>query len=197
MLKANALFQIEQNQEKSQARSQNLIHLPFQFLHSLENRLCVFSQNTQQLFTNYEFLYPNAFSNEIAVLPDAGAEHDTFQNVTTSAIAPTGLHIIPGELVGKKGLHFFSASPTNPLYGNSVPLSVGIRRILSQKQSADPFLPIIRESDIINITSDMKFPNLHLYRLCHTHLQESLSPFDIKSLHQVIYENLNDLNQLI
>ena len=197
VFEANTALQTHQDLlHRKRLRQQCLKHLSFQFLNTLENRLCVFSPKINQLFTNYEFLYPSEQQPELSILPNGEADYDTFSNVPSHAFSPTGLHIIPGELVGQQGLHFFSASPNNAHYGNSVPLAVGIRRILSKNHAQDPFLPVLMESDITSIKANTTFPHLHLHHLRLQELSDALSLFDIRDLQEAICDKLRSLNRL-
>ena len=75
------------------------------FLLHFENRLCVYSGYVEKLYSRYSFVVPEQEHGSITILPDEMAWHDTFHDIPADAVLPTGIHILPGEVLGASGLY--------------------------------------------------------------------------------------------
>lgn len=135
-----------------------------EFVKRFENKLCVYSASVEQIYSNYSIYFPEGEGRKMVILPEPYAYHDTFQGVPEEAIKKTGLTIVPGELIGKKGLHL-----TIPFKRGSgkevrvVPLHVGISAINKHRSEDNPFLPILMKGDLREIKSNI--PALHLHSI--------------------------------
>lgn len=163
--------------------------LATQFVKRFENKLCVYSGSVGQLYCNYNIYFPEDEGRNMVILPDPYAYHDTFQGVPEEAIKMTGLTIVPGELIGKQGLHL-----TIPLKGSEgkkkyrvVPLHAGLRAINNSRPADKPFLPVLIKGDLREIES--KVPALHLHSI-NVDQMGSRSALERSSIQQVIVEKL-------
>lgn len=162
--------------------------LAVEFVKRFENKLCVYSGSVEQLYSNYNIYFPEDENRKMVILPDPYAYHDTFQGIPEEAIQMTGLTIVPGELIGKKGLHL-----TIPFKNGSgkqarvVPLHMGIRAINKRRPSDRPFLPILMKGDLREIEN--KIPTLHLRSINLDHLPLR-SVLERNGIRQIISEKL-------
>ncbi len=137
--------------------------LATEFVKRFENKLCVYSESVEQIYSNYNIYFPEDEGRKMVILPDPYSYHDTFQGIPQDAIQTTGLTIVPGEVIGKQGLHL-----TVPFKNNEgkkkyrvVPLQAGIRAINKRRPENNPFLPILMKGDLREIEN--KVPALHLH----------------------------------
>lgn len=166
--------------------------LATQFVKRFENKLCVYSGSVEQLYSNYNIYFPEDEGRKMVILPDPFAYHDTFQGVPEDAIQVTGLTIVPGELIGKKGLHL-----TIPLKIDSgkqqyrvVPLHAGLRAIITRRPAEKPFLPVLMKGDLREIENKIPALHLHCIRLDRLGGRSALERSDIK---QIISQKLPDI----
>ncbi len=164
--------------------------LATQFVKRFENKLCVYSGSVEQLYSNYNIYFPEDEDRKMVILPHPYAYHDTFQGVPEDAIQMTGLTIVPGELIGKQGLHL-----TIPLKKGAdskkryrvVPLQAGLRAINKRRPADQPFLPILMKGDLREIEN--KVPALHLHSIVLEKLG-SRSALERSGIRQVIFDKL-------
>ena len=71
------------------------------FVMGFENKLCVYSDSVEQLYTNYNIFFPKEEDRRLVILPNPYAHHDIFHGLPEAAISATGLNIIAGDMVGK------------------------------------------------------------------------------------------------
>ena len=159
------------------------------FVKQFENKLCVYSGSVEQIYSNYSIHFPEGDMSKMVILPDPYAYHDTFQGVPEEAIQTTGLTIVPGELIGKKGLHLMI--PTSTSEGSKkmrvVGLQTGLNAINKHRPADRPFLPILMKGDLREI--EHKVPALHLHNVRLEKLMER-SSFERSGLRQVIAQKL-------
>lgn len=153
------------------------------FVKKFENKLCVFSNTVEQLYTNYSIFFPQDSGRQMVILPDPYSFHDTFHHLTDAAIQSTGLHIIPGNLIGKQGLYLIISHKNKNVRSSPIPFQEGMRQILRRSNSGDPFLPILVKGDLREFND--KLPCLHLHRLRLNKL-DSLSQLEKNSIQTVI-----------
>src|SRR5690606_22272361 len=67
------------------------------FVMSFENRLCVYSNSVEQLYTNYNLFFPKEENRKLVVLPNPYAQHDTYNGIPEVSFYSTGLIIVLGE----------------------------------------------------------------------------------------------------
>lgn len=136
--------------------------LAAEFVKRFENKLCVYSSSVEQLYSNYNIYFPEDENRKMVILPNPYAHHDTFQGIPEEAIITTGMSILPGELIGKKGLHLsipFKSGKSKKI--RIVPLQAGLRAINNSRPAGKPFLPIVMKGDLREIEN--RVPSLHLH----------------------------------
>lgn len=160
------------------------------FVLQFETTLCVYSPSVGQLYTTYNMYFPQEWQRKLVILPDPGAFHDTYNNVDTSAVARTGLLVIPGGLIGKPGLYLTNGGADRSLNSKVVPFEAGMRVIMRKRSSDDPFLPVLIKGDLREL--EQSWPVLHLHRLRLPKLG-NLSELDRNSITTVVHEKLESL----
>lgn len=162
------------------------------FIQQFENCFCVFSPIIRQLYTNYSIFFPRESSMQMVILPNPYAFHDTFSHVNSNAVEPTGLHIIPGNLIGKQGLYLVVSRKDKNIRSVPIPFQEGLRQILRRSNSDDPFLPVLMKGDLREFNDQV--PSLHLHRLRLSEL-DSLSGLDREGIRTIITDKLMQLYQ--
>ena len=162
------------------------------FVKQFENRFCVFSSTVRQLYTNYSIFFPEEANRQLVILPDPYAFHDTFSHLNPDAVQSTGLHIIPGNLIGKQGLYLVISHKDKNVRSVPIPFQEGIRQILRRSNSNDPFLPVLMKGDLREFND--KMPCLHLNRLRLKELH-SLSSLEREGIRTIITDKLMRLYQ--
>lgn len=162
------------------------------FVKQFENRLCVFSGSVKQLYTNYSIFFPEEASRQMVILPDPYAFHDTFSHMDASAVQSTGLHVIPGNLIGKEGLYLVISHKNKNVRSVPIPFQEGMRQILRRSNDEDPFLPVLMKGDLREFND--KLPCLHLNRLRLKELS-GLSGLEREGIRAVITDKLMSLYQ--
>lgn len=162
------------------------------FIRQFENRFCVFSATVRQLYTNYSIFFPEEANRQMVILPDPYAFHDTFNYLNPNAVKPTGLHVIPGGLIGKKGLYLVISHKDKNVRSVPIPFQEGIRQILRRSNSDDPFLPVLMKGDLRELNE--KLPCLHLHRLQLSELTD-MSSLEREGIRTIITNKLMKLYQ--
>ena len=167
-----------------QQRAQN-------FVMGFENKLCVYSSNVEQLYTNYNIFFPKEENRKLVILPNPYAHYDTFQGINEEAVKATGLFIVPAEGDETKGsLQMVIPMKSENTKYRRVPLSVGLR-LINQKRPPDrPFLPVLAKGDLREL--DTNTPCLHLHMLQLSSLPK-LSTMDVGDIQKVILKRLHEL----
>ncbi|MDF1762719.1 MAG: hypothetical protein P1U57_04850 [Oleibacter sp.] len=160
------------------------------FVKLFENKFCVFSSSVRQLYTNYNIFFPEGGVQQMVILPAPYAYHDTFSHLNESAISATGLHVIPGNLIGKKGLYLVISHKDKKTRSIPIPFQEGMRQILKRSNSNDPFLPVLMKGDLREFND--KLPCLHLHRL-HIQELENLSQLERQNIRNNISDKLMNL----
>jgi hypothetical protein len=162
------------------------------FIKRFENKLCVYSSSVEQLYTNYEIYFPVAENRRMVILPNPYAYHDTLQNIPEKAVIKTGLHIMPGEIVGKTGLYLTVPIVTNGVSrSKAIELHTALRAIQSKRSPENPFLPVLIKGDLREFRSRM--PMLHLHCIKLNGLDRS-SQLERNSVRNVIERKLPSIN---
>lgn len=162
------------------------------FIRLFEKHFCVFSNTVRQLYTNYSIFVPEDSNRQLVILPDPYAFHDTFSYLNPHAVQPTGLHIIPGNLIGKQGLYLMISHKDKKVRSVPIPFQDGIRQILRRSTGSNPFLPVLMKGDLREFNDQM--PCLHLHRLNLKELS-TLSSLEKEGLHNTITRKLMQLYQ--
>jgi hypothetical protein len=134
-----------------------------EFVLQFEKTLCVYSASVAQLYSTYNLYFPEEFSRRMVVLPDPAAFNDTFNNIPEDAVLATGLHILPGELIDRRGLYLANVDAQRRLGRRKLPFAPAMRAILAQRPDDDPFLPVLMKGDLRDY--DNSWPILHLHRI--------------------------------
>ena len=188
---------LHQQVDLSQAGNPDLIwdldslarrELAERFIRLFENRLCVWSESVEQLYTNYSLHFPAELGRKMVVLPNPYAFHDTLHGIAAQAIRKTGLCVLPGQLLGKSGLLLSNQLPGNRLAPRSMPFKPALAQIInSQRKVGDEFLPLLVKGDLREF--DQQMPYIHLHRLQLARL-ERLSSFERDDIQQTITRTL-------
>lgn len=155
---------LHQQVDLSQAGNPDLIwdldslarrELAERFIRLFENRLCVWSESVEQLYTNYSLHFPAELGRKMVVLPNPYAFHDTLHGIAAQAIRKTGLCVLPGQLLGKSGLLLSNQLPGNRLAPRSMPFKPALAQIInSQRKVGDEFLPCWSRATCASSTSN-------------------------------------------
>jgi hypothetical protein len=160
------------------------------FVRQFEATMCVYSPSVEQLYSSYSMYFPQELQRKLVILPDPLAYHDTFFHIQTEAVVATGLYIVPGELVGRPGLYLANVRENRTLGERQVPFEAGMRAIMANRPSDDPFLPVLAKGDLREF--EQSWPVLHLHRV-KPRVLARISDLDRNSLAGVIYEKLDSL----
>jgi len=160
------------------------------FVMGFENKLCVFSNSVEQLYTNYNIFFPREEARKLVILPNPYAHHDTFNGIPESAATATGMEILPGILKGKAALFLRIPFKTGAVKFRTVPLQMGLRVVQQQCPPEKPFLPVLMKGDLREL--DASTPCLHLHRI-HLNRLESHSVLEKNDIEKIIRKRLADL----
>jgi hypothetical protein len=161
------------------------------FVMGFENRLCVYSDSVEQLYTNYNIFFPKEEDRRLVILPNPYAHHDIFHNLPAEAVTATGLNIIPGDMVGKEGLYLLIPFKGGKTRYRAVPLQTGLRVINQKRPTDQPLLPVLKKGDLREL--EAKTPCLHLHCI-HLKRLTLMSTLEARGIQSVIVERLKDIN---
>lgn len=154
------------------------------FIKLFENRLCVYSESVNQIYTNYTLHFPIELGRKMIVLPNPYAFHDTLHRIESTAVVKTGLCVIPGVAVGKPGLLLANRITEGGPAPKTMPFKRALAQIISQQNSkGDVFLPILMKGDLREF--DQQMPYIHLHRLVVTRMSR-LSSFEREAIQKTI-----------
>jgi hypothetical protein len=162
------------------------------FLKRFENTMCLFSGSVRQLYSNYEIHSLRSDSRRLVALPNPNSFHDTFFNVTDSAVKPTGLFIVPSEAANdeeSQALRLVYRSKKTQKF-KSMPLAEGIQIVKNIYDKEGQFLPVIINKDLQFRKNNM--PIMHLHRLDLDALKHA-STFQLKDISMTIERKLDEL----
>lgn len=158
------------------------------FIMLFENRLCVYSESTRQLYTNYNLHFPSDYGRKMVVLPNPYAFHDTLHGIDPAAVRKTGLCVLPGVVLGRPGLLLTTQMKEGSPAPKTMAFKPALAQIISnQKKIGDVFLPILMKGDLREF--DQKMPYIHLHRLQVQRLTR-LSSFERDDIQQTITRKL-------
>ncbi len=163
------------------------------FALGFENRICIYSEAKQELYTNYNLFPLRDDQNQLIVLPNPYARRETYHGLPASAVTATGLHIIGGDMVGKQGLVLlipFKGDGSRTRY-RAVPLQVGLGAINRQRPDNRPLLPVLKKGDLRELESQT--PCLHLHCL-HLDRLGHLTPLERQGIQRAILERLSKIS---
>ncbi len=130
----------------------------FEYLWSLKDIFCIYSEKTCQLFSNYDLNYSYVGEELIEIVPDRNAWFDTYSYISSSAISASGILLFPGEVFGRDG--YFVRLPLKGGQGKTMSLTQAYEQVLSRQEN---FLPLIMKGDLREFKG--KTPYLHLHWL--------------------------------
>ncbi|MDP3979449.1 MAG: hypothetical protein Q8P85_15915 [Pseudomonas sp.] len=134
------------------------------FLLRFENRLCIYSGYAQKLYCNYSFVVPQSDHGDITILPNEQGWSDTFHDIPVLAVEPTGIHILPGEILGYAGLYLKIPSHNRLVASRELPFQDGLKLLIQRYRArGEPFLPVLIKEDLRGFETRM--PSLHLHRI--------------------------------
>lgn len=191
-------MQAQQNQAATEQTNSNLVWnldsisnklRATNFVMQFKRTLCVFSGPVQQLYTNYDIVLPKDQDDKLIILPNPHAAHDTFDGVPPSAIKPTGINIIPGDMIGKSGLYMsVPIKSTNGAQNTRcLPMQAGLHAIMKRYPKEAPFLPVLTKGDLREFKADV--PCVHLHRILLPELGH-MAPMELKDIISVIHNKL-------
>ncbi len=170
----------------------NQYALAVEFLRKFESTICVYSPTVKQLYAKYEVHVPDSNERNVVIIPDFYAHTERFFGIPGEAVTPTGIKIVPGEMVGKQGIHLVGASKRNSQQ-IIVPLASGLQNLMRKQMVDGPFLPLLTRGDLREYRKKQT-PYLHLHRLKLTELKQ-LSIFEQRSIAKMIQHKLTTLLQ--
>lgn len=160
------------------------------FVNQFKEILCVYSPMVGQIYGNYDVVMPTQDLKRLIILPNPYAYHDIIHNIPEDAISATGIHIVPGELLGRKGI--FMTIPFTTSDGQrkqkAMPIISGVKLITQKRGSREALLPVLTKGDLKELKQE--FPSLHLHRVNLDKLH-GFSDFDKKMLADMIEEKLH------
>jgi hypothetical protein len=158
------------------------------FLLHFENRLCVYSGYVEKLYSRYSFVVPEEEHGSITILPDDLAWHDTFHDVPADAVLPTGIHILPGEVLGASGLYLKIPGEHRLSPSHELPFQDGLKMLIQRYQNrGQQFLPVLAKGDLREYEARM--PSLHLHRIDTSRLGRN-SRLEISNIKGAIADHL-------
>ena len=160
------------------------------FISQFQSTLCVYSPTVDLLYARYEIIYPEEADAKLVILPDKDAYYDTFTRIVSDGVKPTGLYIIPGELVHRQGLYLANVTADRKLGTRQIPFEAGVRAIMKSRPKDDPFLPVLTKGDLREF--EQSWPVIHLHRISLPAMSH-LSALDRTSIGNVIAEKMESL----
>lgn len=158
------------------------------FLLRFENRLCVYSGYVEKLYSRYSFVVPEEEHGSITILPDELAWHDTFHEIPADAVLPTGIHILPGEVLGATGLYLKIPGTHRLSPSYELPFQDGLKLLIQRYQArGEQFLPVLAKGDLREYEARM--PSLHLHRIDPSRLVRR-SRLDVANIKGAIADHL-------
>jgi len=161
-----------------------------EFISQFQSTICVYSPTVDMLYSTYEILFPEEADAKLVILPDKNAYYDTFTRVVAEGVKPTGLYIIPGELIHRSGLHLANVTANRSLGSRQIPFESGIRAIMGSRPKDEPFLPVLTKGDLREF--EQSWPVIHLHRISLPGMQH-LSALDRSNIANVISEKMESL----
>lgn len=160
-----------------------------EFLRRFENKLCIYSSFVEKLYSNYSFVIPEQEDQgNVTILPCEDAYHDTFHDIPSDAVEPTGIHIFPGECVGHSGLYIKIPRNNRLLGTREMPFQEGLNWLITQARKEDRyFLPVLVKGDLREYEDRM--PSLHLHALNPDKLSR-MSQLDLDAIKLMIADHL-------
>ena len=157
------------------------------FVMSFENKICVYSNSVEQLYTNYNLFFPKEENRKLVILPNPYAHHDNFNGIPEEAVQATGLNIVPGEMIGKAGTFLTIPFKSGKTTYRSVPLQIGLRVVNQHRPPNKPLLPVLMKGDLRELNANT--PCLHLHTLLLDKMPK-LSAMEQQGIRKVIIDRM-------
>lgn len=157
------------------------------FVMQFKKTLCVYSGPVKQLYSNYDIFLPQDEDKKLVILPNPTMPHDTFNYIPPEAVTPTGLNIIPGDMVGKKGL-FLSLPVKGEDKPRALPLAAGFHAVMQRHTPDKPFLPVLTKGDLREFKAEV--PCVHLHKI-HIDRITGLSGLDLQGIVSAVTDKLS------
>ncbi|HTF97706.1 MAG TPA: hypothetical protein VL995_16335 [Cellvibrio sp.] len=161
------------------------------FVMGFENKLCVYSNSVEQLYTNYNIFFPKEEDRKLVILPNPYMPHDTFNNIPAHAVTPTGMEIIPGIYQARPSLFLRIPFRSGTVKYRALPLQMGLKIVREKLPANKPFLPVLMKGDLREL--DASTPCLHLHAI-HLIRLEDHSVLERGGIQKVIDQRLRQLN---
>ncbi|SDP09342.1 hypothetical protein [Pseudomonas jinjuensis] len=134
------------------------------FLRRFESRLCIYSPYVETLYSRYSFVIPEQPGGGITILPDEQAWFGTFHDIPADAVEPTGIHLLPGETMGRNGLYMKIPGTHRLAASTEKPFQDGLKLLINRyRMRGEHFLPVLVKGDLREY--EARLPSLHLHRL--------------------------------
>ena len=160
------------------------------FVLGFENKLCVYSSSVDQLYTNYNIFFPKEEARKLVILPNPYMPHDTYNGISTNAVVPTGMEIIPGIFKDKACLFLRIPFRSGTVKYRTVPLQMGLTIVRQQRPANKPFLPVLMKGDLRELNAST--PCLHLHAVLLDRLTDH-SVLDRSGIKSVVEQRLSTL----
>ncbi|MBF7729265.1 hypothetical protein [Pseudomonas sp. N040] len=158
------------------------------FMKLFENRLCVYSESVQQIYTNYNLHFPSEHGRKMVVLPTPYAFHDTLHGIDPAAVRKTCLCVIPGVVLGKPGLLLTNQMQEGQPTPKTMPFKPALAQIIgNQRKQGEVFLPILRKGDLREFNQQLPYINLHRLQVAQL---KGLSTFQREDIQRTITQKL-------
>jgi hypothetical protein len=158
------------------------------FVMQFKKTMCVYSGPVQQLYTNYDIFLPQGEDKKMVILPNPLEPQDTYNFIPADAVTPTGLNIIPGDLIGKSGLYLSLPLKPGEDKPKCLPLTAGFHAIIKRHPPDKPFLPVLTKGDLREFSQDV--PCVHLHKI-HIDKIEGLSGLDLQGIVKGVTDKLS------
>ncbi|MBO3277595.1 hypothetical protein [Pseudomonas schmalbachii] len=134
------------------------------FLRRFESRLCIYSPYVSTLYSDYSFVIPESHGAGITILPNEQAWFGTFHDIPVDSVEPTGIHILPGEIMGRRGLYLRIPGRNRLVASSEMPFQDGLKVLINRyRMRGEHFLPVLVKGDLREY--EARLPSLHLHRL--------------------------------
>jgi len=126
---------------------------------------------------------PRDNERKLTILPNPGADHDTFNFIGPDSVVSTKLYIAPDPNGALQLL-----MPTKSGSWQPVPLQKGLQ-LVQEKMGDIPFLPVLTKGDLREQSPSS--PVLHLHNILLDRIHDR-SEMDLRTIRKTIQENLGE-----
>jgi hypothetical protein len=162
----------------------------YRFAKLFENRFCVYSPTVQKLYTDYQIVEPSLESDKIMLLPTLTADSEPYHDIEPSCIVSTDVKVIPGEIVGRKGIHLAMPDLEQPGKFKVFAFKEGLAELKKSLYQGRPFLPVLMNGDLREFDKKLPFLQLHIINIDKL---VNLSSFERNDMSNLINTRLNSM----